>query len=503
MAILSVDIGTTGTRAVLFNETGDIITSSYQEYPQFYPKPGWAELDAETIWSAFSKTIHEVSGSHKKQIESLCISCMGNNIVPVRRDGTAIRNGILGFDTRTTEEIEIIRDTIGEQAYYQIRGHRPSTMCGLSKILWLKRNEPDTFNQTWKFITFGDFIRTRLGFPGVTDYSTAVASLPFDIQKMDLSETMMKAFGLNRKMFNTPLPSDTILGEITPNMSAELGLPNGVKLVNGGNDAMCGVLGAGITQATPNMLANITGTFELIAYVKQKPILTQKSYDGHVISCSGVLKDTFVVFNSLSTSGSVVRWFRDNLATEDKIKAEQQNINIYDYMFESLKFDGGKIIVTPYFAGSGDDEFAKGSFIGLNLGTSRQEMLQGVVEGVTHEMSAMVDRMEQLSDTPIQVIRALGGAIRSAKWLQLKADISGKKVEAVQVGEASALGAAILAGVATGVYSSYEQAIKATVIIKADYKPRPEIHRIYKRQHEIYKDMVSAMKTINKKLYYM
>jgi xylulokinase len=130
-------------------------------------------------------------------------------------------------------------------------------------------------------------------------------------------------------------------------------------------------------------------------------------------------------------------------------------------------------------------------------------MLQGIVEGVTHEMKAMMDRLETVSDISVEVIRAFGGPTRSPKWLQLKADISGKKVEAVQVEEASALGAAILAGVATGVYDSYEQAIKATVKIKAAYQPRPEIRQIYERQHAIYKQLVEALNPVNKGLYYI
>ena len=170
-------------------------------------------------------------------------------------------------------------------------------------------------------------------------------------------------------------------------------------------------------------------------------------------------------------------------------------------MFAPLKFDGGTIMAVPYFAGSSGDSYAKGAFLGLTLGTSRQQMLQSIVEGVTHEMKVMVDRLEELSDTPVDVIRAFGGPTKSPKWLQLKADINGKKVEALQVEEASALGAAILAGVATGVYDSYEQAIKATIKIKATYQPRPEIHQIYKRQHEIYKQVVKALKPVNKELY--
>ena len=194
-----------------------------------------------------------------------------------------------------------------------------------------------------------------------------------------------------------------------------------------------------------------------------------------------------------------MRWFRDELESTQ----EKDQVNAYDTMFAPLNFAGGTMMAIPYFAGSSGDSLAKGAFLGITLDTNRQQMLQAVVEGITHEMTLLVDRLAELSDTPIDIIRAFGGPTKSPKWLQLKADISGKKVEAPAVEEASALGAAILAGVATGVYDSYEQAIKAVIKIKAIYRPRPEIHQIYKRQHEIYKHLVKTLKPVNQELYYM
>jgi len=503
MAILSVDIGTTGTKSVLFSETGEVIISSYQEYPQVYLKPGWAELNAETLWAAFRKTVREVANQHQKEIKALCLSCMGNNIVPVRRNGTAIRNGILGFDTRTAEEIKIIRDMIGESSYFKIRGNRPTHLFGESKILWLKRNEPDTFRETWKFMTFGDYIRTRLGFPAVIDISMAASSLPYDIRKRDYSEVLLKELGLKRRMFSEVVPCDQLLGELGMEIRYELGLPKGVKVVAGGHDSFCGVLGAGVTEATPNVIANVNGTWESIVSNRPKPILTKQAMDNDVSSSCSVLKDTYYVIAALSTSGSIVRWFRDNLAYEDRVKAEREKTNIYETMFSQLNFNGGTMMALPFYAGNSFDIYAKGAFFGLTLGTGRQEMLQNIIEGVTHEMTEMIERLERLSDVPIEVIRAFGGPTKSPKWLQLKADISGKKVEAVEVEEASALGAALLAGVATGVYTSYNQAIDATTKIKGTYHPQPEIHKIYKRQHAVYKQLVKALKPVNRSLYEM
>jgi xylulokinase len=503
MAILTIDIGTTGSKAVLFGESGEVIALAYQEYPLLYPKPGWAEVDVETLWSTVRKNVREIAGQHRKDIQVLCLSCMGQNIVPVRQDGTAIRNGILAFDTRTTEELKIIRDTIGEMAYFKIRGNRPSYICGENKILWLKSNEPDTFRQTWKFMTFGDYIRTRLGFPGIIDISMAASGLPFDIRKRDYSDIILEELGLDRKMFSEVVASDQLLGEIGFEVRTELGLPKGVKVVTGGHDTMCGILGAGVTQHTPHVIANINGTWESIGYIRSNPILTKQAMDNEVSSSCSVLKDTFVVIQALATSGSIVRWFRDELAYEERMIAAQEKTNVYDNMFAPLNFDGGTTLAIPFFSGNSHDSYAKGAFLGLTLGTTRCQLLQSAVEGVTHEMTVMLERLETLSSSSIDVIRAFGGPAKSTKWLQLKADISGKKVEALQVEESSALGAALLAGVAIGVYNSYEEGIKAAIKIKATYHPRSEIHQIYVRQHKIYKQLIEVLKPFNEIIYNM
>ena len=497
MALLSVDIGTGGTRAVLFNETGGIIASAYMEYSFISPRQGWAELDAETIWEAFRKTVRETAKQHGKQIKAVCLSCMSNNIVPVRRDGTAIRNGILSQDNRATDETALVREIIGEVEYFRIRGGRLRPASGLCKIIWLKKHEPDTFRQTWKFMTFSDFIRTRLGFPAIIDYATVASSLPYDIRKRDYSDTLLKEFGLSRSLFSETVAADYVLGEIGPEVRTELGLPPGVQFVTGGYDAHCGILGAGITQATPQVAADIAGTFERVACINNKPALSQTALKNDINSNCYLFKDTYVVSSALATSGSTVRWFRDEFEPPTKNAGQ----NTYDRMFAPLKFEGGTVMVLPYFAGSAGDSLARGAFLGLTLDTTRQQMFQAIVEGITHEMTLMLSRLEEQGGTPIDIIRACGGPAKSTNWLQLKADISGKTVEAPAVEEASALGAALLAGVATGVYTSYEEAIKAAVKIKATYRPRAEIHQKYKQQHETYRHLAKTLTPVNKELY--
>ena len=203
--------------------------------------------------------------------------------------------------------------------------------------------------------------------------------------------------------------------------------------------------------------------------------------------------------SALATAGSIVRWFRDEL----ELTANKDAKNAYDRMFAPLNFNGGTLMAVPYFAGSAGDAAARGAILGLTLDTTRPQILRALVEGITHEMTLLVDRLEEFNDTPTAIIRTFGGPTKSPKWLQLKADISGKKIEVPAVAEASALGAAILAGTATGVYNSYEEAIKAAVKIEKTYLPRPEIHQIYRRRHETYRRLVKALQPLNQELYYL
>lgn len=493
MALIGVDIGTTGTRAVLFSEKGEIITSSYQEYNHIYPNPGWAEVDPEKVWEAVQKTTHEVCDRSEKPIKALSISCMGDTIVPVREDRSTSYNGILAMDTRSTEEVRTIGNAIGEEKFFQITGISISTMSSLSKILWLRQHKPEDFHRTWKFLTFADYTLLRMGFPPKIDYSMASSTTAFDIRRKEFSDVMLKEIGLNSNMFAEPYPSGQVIGEIPPASRSQLGLPKGVKIVMGGHDFACGILGAGVSYSTPKTVANIGGTFENVAYITKEPTLSGQAFSSKVKCSCNVVRDTYTAFASLPGAGSVIRWFRDEFAYQEKAKAEREAVDIYDVLFEPLEFNGGSILVLPYFAGSLKDSCAKGVFVGLTLATSRREIFKGIVEGITHELKENIERLEGLSQVSLDVIRAVGGFSRSNKWLQLKADITGKIVETVRVKEGSALGVALLAGVATGVYDSIEEAIEATIKRGETFRPRPKVHEIYSRQHEIYKKLAHTL----------
>jgi len=490
MALLGLDIGTIGTKAVLFSESGRIVGFGYQEYQHLYPRPGWAELNPEKVWEAVKQAVRQVTDNYKSPIKALCISCMGDNVIPVRRDGTPNYNGILAFDNRATEEVKIVGAVIGEREFFDVTGGHLTTTSNLCKILWLKRNEPDVFASTWKFLMFADYVLLKMGFPLQISYSMASLNI-FDIKRKQYPEAMLQEFGLTGGVFSEPVPPHHIIGEVSLSLGRQLGLPPGTKVVAGGVDLACGVLGAGVSPATPGAVADVGGTFEHAAYVTKSPVLDKQAFDEKVICFCGVSDDSYVIFRGLRTAGGAVRWFRDEFAREERVKAEEEGRSVYDVMLENVEFTGGDVFVFPYFAGSWTDSCARAAISGLTLATKREDILAGIIEGVTHELRINIETLQSLINNRLDVVRAVGGSSKSPKLLQLKADITGRVIETVSVQEASALGAAILAGVATGVYNSGEDAIAHNIKVTNRFHPRPEFSGIYDAQHVTYKRLIS------------
>ena len=240
------------------------------------------------------------------------------------------------------------------------------------------------------------------------------------------------------------------------------------------------------------MVADVAGTMEHAAYVTSEPAMNEQAFIGNALCFCNVVDDSYLVFKGLPTAGAAMRWFSDQFAGEEKTRAEREGRNVYDVMFEPLVFDGRNVIMHPYLAGHYDDSSVRASIQGITLATTKDNILAGLIEGITHELRNNIELIESVVSRPLRRVRAVGGLARSAKWLQLRADITGRNIETASITEASALGAAIVAGLATGVYSSTEQAVGSIVTVNECYSPRQEFFEIYNRQHEIYNESASS-----------
>jgi len=294
-------------------------------------------------------------------------------------------------------------------------------------------------------------------------------------------------------------PSGTVVGEVSPEAAKETNLSEGTLVVTGGHDQPCGSLGTGITDTGPAMDA--TGTVECIAVIQKELILTERMrQQGFAVHCY-VIDGKYFMLGFNPSGGVILRWFRDNFAEKDKEEAKKMGVDVYDLLTsEATKAPPGSIelFLLPYYEGSGTPTFnrkARGVFLGFTLAHSKREVVRAILEGLTYELRSNVEAIEE-HGTEITELRAIGGGAKSKFWLQLKADITGRRVVVPNVTEAAAMGAAILASVGAKIYGKAEEAVRAIYKEKETFMPIMETSNVYEKHYRLYKKLYRTFKNI-------
>ena len=501
MSLLGIDVGTTGCKVIAFQEDGEILAHAYGEYPLIHPQPGWSELDGNVVWENVSNGIQEVAAKTKDDpIEAISVASQGEAVTPVWENCDVLANAITTFDSRTLGICDEILQDITPLEVMQITGMPPSDIHTLAKLVWIQRNQPDLYKEVWKFFGFEDFINFRLGVQPAVDYSLAARTMAFDIINKCWSERMLELGNVDVSILPDTVPSGTIIGEIGKKVSGELGLPSGVVVVAGGHDQPCGALGAGIIRGGEVMDA--TGTVECIAPAFGEPVVNQQMIDGNFSCYPHVVEGLYVTLGFVSSGGVVLRWFRDTLAQADVARAKTENRDVYDILLEDIPDVPGTAMLLPHFTGSGTphlDLESKGAIVGLSLSTSKGELVKAILEGISYEIKQNLTMLED-AGVEINEVRAIGGGAKSEKWLQLKADMFGKKVIALDISEGVCLGTAILAGTAIGKYNSIEEAVDLLVKPQKEYYPREEIAQEYDDKLKVYQQIYPALRDLNDQL---
>ena len=501
MSLLGIDVGTTGCKVIAFREDGTTLAQAYGEYPLIHRQPGWSELDANVVWENIATGIQEVASQTKSDpIEAISVASQGEAVTPVSADGQILANAITTFDARTTGICDVLKQEITPLEVMQITGMPMSDIHTLAKLIWMQQHQSELYRQVWKFLGFEDFVYFKLGVPPVVDYSLAARTMAFDIINKTWSEKMIGLANVDAAVFPDAAPSGTPIGEVNSKIADELGLPQGVVCVTGGHDQPCGALGAGIIRSGEVMDA--TGTVECIAPAFTEPVINQDMIDGNFACYPHVVDGLYVTLGFVSSGGVVLRWFRDTLAQAEVAQAEAEGRDVYDLLMEELPDTPGTAMVLPHFTGSGTphlDLESKGAIVGLTLSTTKGELIKGILEGISYEIKQNL-AMLQDAGVVINEVRAIGGGAKSEKWLQLKADMFGKKVIALDISEGVCLGTAILSGTAIGKYDSIESAVEQLVTPRNVYYPRDEYAQRYDEKLKAYEQIYPALRALNYQL---
>jgi xylulokinase len=333
-----------------------------------------------------------------------------------------------------------------------------------------------------------------MGLPPAIDASLAARTMLYDMAKGEWSKELLGIVGIAPDRLADVFPSGSVIGELGEKAAREFGLPRGAVAVTGGHDQPCGALGAGVVE--PNVGMYATGTVECITPALGKRLTHPALLRNNIACYPHVVPGLFVALTFNFTGGSLLKWYRDTFAGAEKERAKKKGKDVYDLILAECPKEPTSIFILPHFTATGTPHFdtrSKGVIAGLQLSTTRGEIVRAVLEGVTYEMALNADVLRECG-TPIASFRAIGGGAKSPFWMQLKADLLGKPVQAMRVSEAVCLGAAILAGAAIGTYVSARATALRLSKVERTYHPDPRRATVYREKFALYRDLYPTMK---------
>lgn len=495
--VAGIDIGTTGVKVIIFDAEGNKLSSAYREYPCTFPQSGWVEQDGEMTWAMTceaSKDAITKSGLDPAAIVAIGLSSQRCTFTPVDRDGMALGTAISWQDSRSFEECDEIAEKVGIERYYEITGLPNGVTWTGSKIMWIKKHQPEIYEKTYKFAQDQERILHKLGAEGYyEDWSNGSLYGLMDIKKFTWDQELLDTLGIDGDKLPELVPSGQVVGEVSQKAASLTGFAPGTKLVSGGGDQQCAGIGTG---AIKKGIVEVTvGTAAVTLAYMDGPY-----YDDSMrLPCSAHgVAGKWETEGLQNAAGSSLKWYRNEFAIPEMELSEETGMDPYDYINEQvadIKPGADGLICIPYFASSAApnwDPFARGTFIGLTLGHQRPTLARAIMEGVTFETREIVEQMAA-NGVEIDTIIISGGASKSAVWNQIQADIYGKPVLISAIEEATSLGAAILAAVGAGLYDSVEAAVGQMVQIAGSYEPDMAIHDRYNRYFTVYKDAYRAL----------
>jgi len=502
--LFGVDIGTYSTKGVIVEaRTGDIVATKAIEHSVSNPKPGWAEHDADKVWwgefVAICQKLITESKIHPQDIMAVGTSGLGACVLPVDPSGKPLRNAILyGIDTRALDEIDELEKVFGKKKIFEISLMNLSTQSTGPKILWLKNNEPNTYKDAKCYLTSEAYLVFRLTGKYTLDYLTAADYAPmFNVRKNCWEE--------ETAIYITPLEKLTeiswsckVAGFVTRQAASETGLSEGTPVIVGTTDGGSEALSAGVSIAG-DMMMMFGSSFYFI-------LKTEKLIPTELIWSSAWLEEgAYTLQGGTSTSGSLTRWFRDNLAPIELAAQKSGEGNAYALLADLLgqsQLGANGLIALPYFEGERTpiyDPKAKGVLFGLSMCTTRADIYRALLEGVGFGILHIIDEMHKIGIFPRRFL-AVGGGIQNLGWMQIISNITNIEMFIPQKKQGACYGDAFMAGVGVGLYENLGQ-ISQWVKTEMHIKPDTKAHNEYENIYRIYRDLYGQTKDSMHKIY--
>lgn len=476
MKLGGLDIGTTGCKLSVYDDKGLFLCNAYQEYASVRDNDQQM-IDPEAVWAAVLKVIREAS-AQAGTVDVIGVTSFGESFVLLDDQDRILMPAMLYTDVRGTEEVKLF----DREQVISITGIKPGAMYSLPKIMWVKKHRPELYEQARHILLMEDFIIYKLTGVAQIDYSLASRTMAFDIHSCCWSRELLAVAGIDAEKLSRPVCSGTMAGPIR---CTELSMPE-TMVVNGCHDQMAALIGAGVLDC--RTAVDGTGTVECVTPVFDKVPENRALYDGSYAVLPHVLPGKYVCYAFSFTGGAALKWYRDTFAPEKTYQALDAEV-------------GDKptgILVLPHFAGAATpymDNGSKAAFVGVTLGTSQADLYRAVMEGVTYEMLLNIEHLQE-AGIEIDRLYATGGGANSPVWLQIKADILGRELVALDAPESGAAGTVMLCGVAVGLFKDILEARSVMVKERKIYYPDKALHEEYKKHYQRYRKLYEAVRPL-------
>ncbi len=493
--LLGIDIGTSACKVAIFNLQGKVISQAAKEYKVYYPAPGYVEQNPVEWWQSVCAAIKESIQTAKidaRQIAGIGIDGQSWSAIPVDKAGNVLHNTPIWMDTRAADICSETVLRVGFNKIFDLSGNSFEPTYTTPKILWFKKNLPDVYKQTYKFLQSNSYIAFQLTGKFTQDLSQGYGIHSFNMVEGKWDDGFCEELGFDREKLPEIFQCHEVIGEVTSEAAAITGLASGIPVVAGGLDASCGTLGAGVLKVgqTQEQGGQAGGMSICLNSATAHPKLI---LGFHVVPGLWLLQGGTV------GGGGAIKWFKQEFGAFEDVASKVTGVSPFKLMDdEAEKINPGSdgVLFLPYMAGERSplwDKNAKGVFFGLNYNKTRAHMIRAIMEGCAFALNHNLKTAEEIG-VGVNELVAMGGAANSRLWTQIKADITGKTIKVPTSDTATTLGAAILAGVGTGQYPSFEAAVKDTIVTTRTHEPNMENNKIYNRNFEIFLELYEKLK---------
>ena len=495
--LLGIDIGTSGTKTVLFTEVGTPVASATVEYPLYQPQNGWAEQEPEDWWNAVVSGIRQVlnqSGAAASSIAGIGLSGQMHGLVMLDGNGSVLRRSIIWCDQRTAVECEEITARVGADRLIAITANPALTGFTASKILWVRKHEPAVYEKCRHILLPKDYIRFKLTGEFATEVSDASGMQLLDIPNRCWSDTVLSALDIDKALLGKVYESPEITGKVSSNAAECTGLAAGTPVVGGAGDNAAAAVGTGTVR--DGRAFTTIGTSGVV-YAHSSKIAIDPKGRVHTFCCA--VPGAWHVMGVTQGAGLSLKWFRDQFCAAEKQTAAGMGVDPYmlmDQQAAAVPIGANRLLYLPYLMGERTphlDADARGVFFGLSAIHTRRDMLRAVMEGVTYSLKDCLTVFGEMQ-LSVQEMLACGGGGTSPLWRQMLADVYGCDVRTTISKEGPALGVALLAGVGTGLYGSVPEACDAVIRTNAPQSPNPDAAAQYAAYYRLYTQLYPALK---------